>query len=46
MLPQMRQIQRLDVDGESGGQSKHREDDGVDVNGMGTVDLDVFEEVG
>ncbi len=45
MLPHIRQIQRLDVDGESGGQSAHWEED-VAVNGMGTVERDVFGEVG
>lgn len=46
MFPQIRQIQRLDVEGESDEQSKQREDEGLEVNGMGTVDREVFAEVG
>jgi hypothetical protein len=36
----------LDIEGESGGQSMHREVDGLEVKGMGTVDREVLAEVG
>lgn len=42
----MRQIQRLEVDGESGGQSAQREFDGADANGIGTFEREVLAEVG
>lgn len=46
MFPQMRQIQRLDAESESAGQSKQRDDEGDAVNGMGTVEREVLADVG
>ena len=46
MLPQMRQIQRFVLEGESGGQSAHCEEVGVEVKGMGTVEREVLGEMG
>ncbi len=45
MFPHIRQIQRLEFEGASGGQSAQWEA-GDGVNGIGTVDLEVFGEVG
>ena len=45
MLPQMRQIHKLDDDGESGGQSTHCEDD-VEEKGIGIVEREVLADVG
>ena len=46
MLPQIKQIQRLDVEGESSEQSKHREDWVDDVKGMGTLEREVLGDTG
>ena len=46
MLPQMRQIQRLDVEGESSGQSKHRDDWEDEVKGIGTLEREVLGDTG
>lgn len=48
MLPQMRHIHKFpfEADGESEGQSTQREDDEDEVNGIGTVEREVFAEVG
>lgn len=46
MFPQMRQIQRLDVEGESSAQSKHVDDCEDRVKGMGTLEREVLEDTG
>ena len=46
MLPHMRQIQRLVVEGESAEQSTHWDVVGVAVKGIGTVERVVLADVG
>ena len=52
MLPQIKQIQRFELlaeeaePGVGGGQAEQYEVEAVDVNGMGTLERDVFAEVG
>ena len=45
MLPQMRHIHRLELEGESEGQSKQWDDE-EEVKGMGTEEREVFGDVG
>lgn len=45
MLPQMRQIQRFEVEGDVDGHAAQCEADGVDVKGIGTEER-VLAEVG
>lgn len=46
MFPQIKQIQRFVVDGESGGQSTHCDGEDGDAKGIGTFDRDVLGDVG
>lgn len=45
MLPQIRQIHKLDVEGESGGQSTHWDEE-VEEKGIGIVEREVLADVG